>query len=208
MKIFYSRVSGIDQSLERQLVNTADFNKVLEDRCSGTVPLFSRPRGSQLKKLIDQGLLKELHIHSIDRLGRNTLDILTVYKALTEQGIRIVCRNPSLENFDAEGRPNFVSEVILNILASLAQYENSLRRERQLEGIAICKAKNLYRGRALNTQETPEKFLSKKKSKQIQEYLALGYSQYEIKQILKCSYSTISKVKRLSEVVQNASLKA
>jgi DNA invertase Pin-like site-specific DNA recombinase len=205
MKIFYSRVSGIDQSLERQLVNTADFNKVLEDRCSGTVPLFSRPRGSQLKKLIDQGLLKELHIHSIDRLGRNTLDILTVYKALTEQGIRIVCRNPSLENFDAEGRPNFVSEVILNILASLAQYENSLRRERQLEGIAICKAKNLYRGRALNTQESPEKFLSKKKSKQIQEYLALGYSQYEIKQIVKCSYSTISKVKRLSEAVQKAS---
>jgi DNA invertase Pin-like site-specific DNA recombinase len=199
MKIFYSRVSGIDQSLERQLVNTADFNIVLEDRCSGTVPLFSRPRGSQLKKLIDQGLLKELHIHSIDRLGRNTLDILTVYKALTEQGIRIVCRNPSLENFDAKGRPNFVSEVILNILASLAQYENSLRRERQLEGIAICKAKNLYRGRALNTQETPEKFLSKKKSKQIQEYLALGYSQYEIKQILGCSYSTISKVKRLSK---------
>ncbi len=199
MKIFYSRVSNVDQSTERQLVNTSEFDKILEDKCSGTIPFFERPRGSQLKKLIDQGLLKELHIHQIDRLGRNTLNILTVYKALTEQGIRIVCRNPSLENFDAEGKPNFVSEVIINIIASLAQYENSLRRERQLEGIAICKAKNLYRGRALNNQETPEKFLSKKKSKQIQEYLALGYSQYEIKQILKCSYSTISKVKRLSQ---------
>jgi DNA invertase Pin-like site-specific DNA recombinase len=205
MKIFYSRVSGIDQSLERQLVNTADFDKVLEDRCSGTVPLFSRPQGSQLKRLIDQGQLKELHIHSIDRLGRNTLDILTVYKFLTEQGIRVVCRNPAIENFDADRKPSFVSEMILNILATLSEYEHSLRRERQLEGIAICKAKNLYRGRALNTQEAPEKFLNKKKSKQILEYLELGYSQYEIRKILGCSFSTISKDTRLSEAVQNAS---
>ena len=208
MKVFYSRVSGTDQSLERQLVNTPEFDKILEDKCSGTIPLLDRPQGSQLKRLIDQGVLKELHIYQIDRLGRSTINILTIYKFLTEQGIRVVCRNPALENFDSEGKPNFVSEMILNILATLAEYEHSLRRERQLEGIAICKAKNLYRGRALNTTESPEKFLSKKKSKQILEYLSMNYSQYEIKQILKCSYSTISKVKRLSEVVQNASLKA
>ena len=206
MKIFYSRVSGPDQSTERQLINTSEFDKILEDKCSGTIPLFDRPQGSQLKRLIEHGILRELHIHSIDRLGRKTLEILTVYKSLTEQGIRIVCRNPSIENFDAEGKPNFVSEVILNILATLAEYEHSLRRERQLEGIAICKAKNLYRGRALNTKESPKKFLSKKKSKQILEYLSIGYSQYEIKQILNCSYSTISKVKRLSsDTIDNVS---
>ena len=162
MKIFYSRVSGIDQSLERQLVNTSEFDKILEDKCSGTIPLLDRPQGSQLKRLIDQGVLKELHIYQIDRLGRSTINILTIYKFLTEQGIRVVCRNSALENFDSEGKPNFVSEMILNILATLAEYEHSLRRERQLEGIAICKAKNLYRGRALNTTESPEKFLSKK----------------------------------------------
>jgi DNA invertase Pin-like site-specific DNA recombinase len=205
MKVYYSRVSTTDQSTERQLINTSGFDKILEDKCSGTVPLFERPQGSQLKRLIDQGKLTHLEVHSIDRLGRSTLDILTVYRFLTEQGIRIVSRNPSLENFDSEGKPNFVSEVILNILASLAQYENSLRRERQLEGIAIHKAKGLYKGRRINTHESPEQFLNKKKSKQIQEYLALGYSQYEIKQILGCSYSTISKVKRLSEAVQKAS---
>ena len=205
MKIFYSRVSSTDQSTERQLVNTSEFDKILEDKCSGTVPLFERPQGSQLKRLIDQGILKELHIHSIDRLGRNTLDILTVYKSLTEQGIRVVCRNPSLENFNSEGKPSFVSEVILNILASLAEYQNSLRRESQLEGIAIHKTKGLYKGRRINTHETPEHFLNKKKSKQILEYLELGYSQYEIRKILGCSFSTISKVKRLSEAVQKAS---
>lgn len=204
MKVFYSRVSDIDQSMERQLVNTADFDIILEDKCSGTIPLLERPHAKELKKLIEKGQLKELHVHSIDRLGRNTLDILTVYKFLTEQEIRIICRNPAIENFDAEGKPSFVSEMILNILATLSEYEHSLRRERQLEGIAICKAKNLYRGRALNTKETPEKFLSKKKSKQILEYLELGYSQYEIKQILGCSYSTISKVKRLSQAVQKS----
>jgi DNA invertase Pin-like site-specific DNA recombinase len=48
MKIFYSRVSGTDQSTERQLVNTSEFDKILEDKCSGTIPLLDRPQGSQL----------------------------------------------------------------------------------------------------------------------------------------------------------------
>ncbi len=135
----------------------------------------------------------------MERLGRNTIDVLSMFKLLTEKKIRLVCRTPYVENFAEDGSINGFSELLLGILSSLASYERNLIRERQAEGIAVRKMKGLYTGRRVNTQESPEKFLNKKKSKQILEYLALGYSQYEIKQILGCSYSTISKVKRLSQ---------
>ena len=199
MRVFYSRISTLEQSADRQLVNTKLFDLVLTDICSGTIDLLSRPNGSQLKRLIEDGQLTHLEVHSIDRLGRSTLDVLAMYRLLTDKKIRVVSRNPFLENFDEQGKVNPISELLLNILSALSSYERNLIRERQAEGIAVRKLKGLYTGRRVNTQESPEKFLNKKKSKQILEYLALGYSQYEIKQILGCSYSTISKVKRLSQ---------
>lgn len=201
MKVFYSRVSASDgsQKPDRQLVNTKEFDLVLTDYCSGSIDLLSRPNGSQLKRLIEEGKLTHLEVHSICRLGRSTLNVLAMYRLLTDKNIRVVSRNPSIENFDDQGKVNPISELLLNIIAALSSYERNLILERQAEGIAIRKMKGLYTGRRVNTQETSETFLNKKKSKQILEYLALGYSQYEIKQILGCSYSTISKVKRLSQ---------
>ena len=206
MKVFYSRVSASDgsQKPDRQLVNTKEFDLVLTDYCSGSIDLLSRPNGSQLKRLIEEGKLTHLEVHSIDRLGRSTLNVLAMYRLLTDKNIRVVSRNPSIENFDDQGKVNPISELLLNIIAALSSYERNLILERQAEGIAIRKMKGLYTGRRVNTQETSETFLNKKKSKQILEYLSLGYSQYEIKQILGCSYSTISKVKKLSQEAQKA----
>lgn len=200
-RVYYSRVSTVEQNVDRQLhsVNSSDFDLVLIDKCSGVIPLFDRPQGSQINRLIDQGKLTHLEVYSLDRLGRSSIDVLSMFKLLTEKKIRLVCRTPYIENFAEDGTINGFSELLLGILSSLASYERNLIRERQAEGIAVRKMKGLYTGRRINTQETPEKFLNKKKSKQILEYLALGYSQYEIKQILGCSYSTISKVKRLSQ---------
>lgn len=208
MKVFYSRVSASDgsQKPDRQLVNTKEFDLVLTDYCSGSIDLLSRPNGSQLKRLIEEGKLTHLEVHSFDRLGRSTLNVLAMYRLLTDKNIRVVSRNPSIENFDDQGKVNPISELLLNIIAALSSYERNLILERQAEGIAIRKMKGLYTGRRVNTQETSETFLNKKKSKQILEYLSIGYSQYEIKQILNCSYSTISKVKRLSsDTIDNVS---
>ena len=57
MRIFYSRVSSTDNSQrhDRQLQNLKDFDYVLTDNCSGSIPLFERPKGKQIKKMIDDG---------------------------------------------------------------------------------------------------------------------------------------------------------
>ncbi len=205
MKVFYSRVSSADgsQNPERQLQNIEGFDYVLTDKCSGTIGLYERPYGSQIKKLIDTGKLKHLEVHSIDRLGRNTLDILSVYRELTDKGITIVSRNPMIRNIGENGKPDPFSELLLNLLASLSSYEKSLIRERQLEGIAIRKAANLYRGRAIDTKDTPEKYVDKKRIKKILSYIDDGYPHHEIVKIIKCSASTVVKAVRMREKVTN-----
>lgn len=200
MKVLYSRVSSENQNEERQVQNTEGFDYVFTDKCSGLIPLWERPKGTQIKRLMDSNELTHLEIHSIDRLGRNTLDVLTVWKELTDKGIVVVCRNPHLKNFDDLGKEDMFSQLMMSILTTMSSFEKSLIRERQMEGIRIRKEKGLYGGRKVGTKESIEKFLSKPKNQKIRHYLEKGSHTYEeIQKILNCSPSTILKVKRLSK---------
>lgn len=197
MKVFYSRVSTEEQSDLRQLKDTEKgFDYVLSDKCSGTIPLWERPRGKQIKELIDGGKLKELHIHSIDRLGRDTLDVLGTYKELTNLGIRVVCRNPNIQNFNENGEIDSFSEMLVTILGSLSTWEKSMIDMRRKEGIERTKKLEpwKYSGRKIGTTDSMEKFLSKKKSQDIIKDLNKGYGVREISKLRDCSFSTIYKV--------------
>lgn len=200
MKVYYSRVSTSQQNDERQLTNLEEFDYVLSDKCSGTIPLWERPQGRQIRKLIDKGVLKELHIHSIDRLARNTLILLTIWKELTDLGIRVVCRNPNFQNLTEDGKTDMFSELMISILSTMSDFEKKMIKERQMEGIRLRKEKGLYMGRQIGTKETDEKFLSKPKSKNILKDLGNGYSVREISKMRNCSYSTVYKVRDLQQL--------
>ncbi len=199
MKVFYSRISTEEQNAGRQLSDLNGFDYVFTDTCSGSIEFFSRPKGSQIKELIDIGKLTHLEIHSIDRLGRNTLDVLRTWKELTELGIKVVCRNPNLTNFKHDGSQDEVSEMIISILSTMAKFERNMILQRQKEGIKIAKAKGLYRGRKVGTKETLDKFIKKQSSQKILHYLSKGYKYHEICKIVGCSFSTINKVKNLDK---------
>jgi DNA invertase Pin-like site-specific DNA recombinase len=202
MKVLYTRVSTVEQNIDRQIVDKDQYDYVLIDKCSGSIPLYERPKGSEIEKLISWGKLKELHVHSIDRLGRSTLNTLSTWKDLTEKGIRIVCKNPSIQNIDENGKEDQFSSLLIGILSSLSLYEKSIIRERQMEGIRIRKEKGLYRGRRINTRDTPTKLLKKPRSKKILEYIDKGYTYDEISKIVNCSRTTIVKVKKTREDLQ------
>jgi DNA invertase Pin-like site-specific DNA recombinase len=203
MKVFYSRVSTIEQNSERQLKNLDGFDYVLTDKCSGLIPLFQRPQGSQLRNLIDTGKLTHLEIHSIDRLGRNLISTLEVWNELTQKSIVIVCRNPNIRNIDENGKIDMFSELMMSILSTMSAFEKNLIKERQMEGIRVRKNKGLYGGRKIGSVDTPERFLSKPKNKKIMEYLEKGTFTYqEISKILGCSMTTIAKIKsRKSQII-------
>ena len=202
MIVLYTRVSTTEQNIDRQVIDKDKYDYVLIDKCSGSIPLFQRPNGSEIEKLITRGELKELHVHSIVRLGRNTIDVLSTWKDLTEKGIRIICKNPSLQNIDENGKEDQFSSLLIGILSTLSQYEKSTIRERQMEGIRIRKEKGLYRGRRINTRDTPTQLLKKPKSKKILDYLDKGYTYENISKIIPCSRTTIVKVKRTREDLQ------
>lgn len=204
MKVFYTRVSTQEQKDERQKINTKDFDYVLSDKISGVVDLWERPRGKQIKELIEQGKLKELHIHSIDRLGRNTLMVLSVWKELTELGVRIICRNPNIQNMDEKGNTDPFSNLLLEILVSMSSFEKSMIDMRRTEGIERTKTLEpwKYSGRKIGSVVKPEDFLKRDKSVKIMKDLDNGYTIREIMEMRKCGPGLVSKVKRLRNELQ------
>ena len=76
MKVYYLRVSTIEQNTARQMEEIPEDCKVFEDKVSGSIPFAERTEGRNIVNLIKQRQINTIYVHSIDRLGRNSLDIL------------------------------------------------------------------------------------------------------------------------------------
>lgn len=196
MKVLYSRVSSTSQNEDRQIQRSEGFDYVLTDRCSGLIPFWERPQGSQVKKLIETKMLNHIEIHSIDRLGRSTLDVMNVWKQLTEMNVKIVCRNPSIQNLTEDGSVDKFSQLMMSILSTMSDFERTLIKERQMEGIRLRKEKGLYKGRQIGTKESTDEFLRKSKNREVARLLDLGLKYSEIQKLLGCSPNLILKVKK------------
>jgi DNA invertase Pin-like site-specific DNA recombinase len=196
MKVFISRVSTDEQSELRQIQNIEGFDKVIIDKCSGLIPLWERPEAGKLKKLVDNGTIKHIEVHSIDRLGRDTLSVLSVWKELTDKGVRVVCRNPNFQNLNDSGEKDYFSELLLNILSTMSSFEKSMIKTRQMEGIRVTQmiSPEKYSGRKQNTKESTLKFLQKH-SKAV-EYLEKGMKGVEVSKLCDISLNTITKIKK------------
>lgn len=136
----YVRVSTEDQNTARQLDGVA-LDKIFEDKASGKNT--DRPR---LAAAIDY--LREddtLHVHSMDRLARNVDDLRKIVKDLTSKGVVVRFHK---ENLIFTGDDSPMSNLLLTMLGAVAEFERSLIRERQREGIAKAKQRGVYRGRS------------------------------------------------------------
>ena len=80
ISILYVRCSTIDQKTDRQRVNEKDFDKVIEDKCSGSIPMFDRAGGIELKNLIEKNVVKSINVWQIDRCGRDLRDIINFFQ--------------------------------------------------------------------------------------------------------------------------------
>lgn len=135
----YKRVSSIDQNEDRQLDGII-LDKIYIDKISGSVR--ERP---QLNALIDYARDGDtIHVHSIDRLARDLRHLQEIVEHLVQAGITIKFYSESL-TFDSNANP--MSTLLLQVLGAFAQFERSLIRSRQQEGIAIAKAKGKHLGR-------------------------------------------------------------
>jgi DNA invertase Pin-like site-specific DNA recombinase len=200
MKVLYVRTSTVEQKTDRQRVNEKDYPLVVEDKCSGSIALFEREGGKQMLKLIEKGVLTELYVWEIDRLGRCLLDILSNIKFFNEKKICVHFVSQGLSTLQPDGSENNITKMIISILGTLAEMEKKISRERQLEGIAIAKLNNKYTGRAKGSNEDTLKFLSKPKNAKAIDYLKKGYKNVEVAKILGIHYNTITKIKKVAKL--------
>jgi DNA invertase Pin-like site-specific DNA recombinase len=197
MNILYTRTSTIEQNSDRQSVNHKEYDLLIEDKCSGTIPFFEREGGKKIMSMFCKNNIDALTVHSIDRLGRDLLDILNTIKYFTKQKINIYFKQQGINTLDDEGKESSISKLIISILGTVAEMERKQIRERQLEGIAIAKAKGVYKGRNKGTKESFITFLNKEKNKKALEYLNKGYKQSEVAKIVGLHINTLSKISKL-----------
>lgn len=150
--IGYVRVSSLDQNTERQL-DGIELDQVFTDKASGKDT--DRP---QLQAAVKHARAGDTFvIHSMDRLARNSEDMQRIVRELKAKGVTVEFIKEKL-TFSA-GTDNPMDELMFSMLAAFAQFERSLIRERQREGIAVAKAKgDVYLGRkpALNAEQVAD----------------------------------------------------
>ena len=146
----YVRVSSLDQNEDRQMIELQKKQipekNIYMDKLSGKN--FERPAYKRLFKKLKQGDL--LYIMSIDRLGRNYVEIQEQWRILTkEKGIDIVVLDmPLLDTRTGKDLlGTFISDLVLQILSFVAQNERENIKKRQAQGIAAAKARGVKFGR-------------------------------------------------------------
>jgi DNA invertase Pin-like site-specific DNA recombinase len=141
-RIGYVRVSSVDQNEARQAEAMADLHidKMFIDKASGKNT--QRPQLQAALEYLRDGDV--LVVHSMDRLARNMRDLQNLVADLNSRHIAVEFVKEHL-NFTGEDAP--MSKLMLSILGGVAEFERSIIRERQREGIAVAKGKGAYRGR-------------------------------------------------------------
>lgn len=141
--INYIRVSSIDQNTDRQIHGLPEADKVFIEKASGAST--KRPVLQKMFEYIRTDDADKINVYSIDRLARNIEDLNKLVSGIVDMGASITFHKENLTF--GNGENSALSELLFNVLGSFAQFERSMIKERQAEGIAAAKAKGKTFGR-------------------------------------------------------------
>lgn len=138
-KIAYARVSTNEQELHRQLdaLEAEGYDTIFKEKYTGTKK--DRPELTRLRETVREG--DTVIVESLSRLGRNTLDILTVVEEWSRQGVKFKSLKENLDSSNPTGK------AMMGMLAVIAQLERDLIAERTREGLASAKKRGSKLGR-------------------------------------------------------------
>ena len=136
----YRRVSHSSQNLDRQELVGCD--KVFEEKMSGAKR--DRPELNRMLDYIREG--DEVRVHSIDRLARDLRDLQAIIEEINADGATITFLKEQL-TFRPSAQADPFAKLQLHLMGAFAEFERSIIRERQREGIARAKERGVYAGR-------------------------------------------------------------
>ncbi len=149
-RIGYARVSSTDQNLARQLATLGDVDKLYEEKQSGA----KRAGRTALANLIDYARDGDtVVVSSMDRLARSVVDLNQIVGELVAKGVVVEFLTEHVTF--KPGATDHFAEFQLNIMASFAQLERAITKERQADGIRAAKERGVYQGRSrkLSTEQ-------------------------------------------------------
>lgn len=197
IEYLYARVSDPDQNEARQIEAFKDLpGELLLDKQSGrTLKFAERNNGGFILDQVKKGKVASLTVEAVDRLGRNTVDILTTIEFLKENGVLVVILNPSLQSLDKHGNDDPIFNLMVGFLSTLAQQFVEDQRRKQAAGIALAKDRGVYKGRKKGSKNKDYKCLVDKYP-EVVECLKAEMSIRKTAQVTKRSKSTVENVKR------------
>lgn len=148
----YARVSSTGQNLDRQLMALRNYvpeANIVVDKVSGKD--FNRPGYQALKGALGLRKGDVLYVKSLDRLSRSKSDIKSELIWFKENGIALrILDLPTTMMELAPGQEwiqDMVNNILIEVMASLAEQERLQIRQRQAEGIAAAKERGKHLGR-------------------------------------------------------------
>lgn len=176
--IGYKRVSTIDQNPDNQLPGFV-LDKVFIDYVSGKT--IERPALKEMLAYVRDG--DNIIVHAMDRLARNTQDLLQMVSYLNRNNISI---RFVVENLTFDGSHNPIAKCMLTMMGAIAEFELSLMQERQKEAVQRAKREGKYKGRPKNAFK-----LSPDQINYIKRSLSMGVPQMKLVRELNVTRTTI-----------------
>ena len=166
--IGYRRVSTTDQTLDRQSLEGCE--KIFDETESGAKR--ERPALIKMIEYVREG--DEVRIHSIDRLARDLRDLQDIINKINDKGATISFVSERLAFSSMSDDP--IAKLQLHMMGAFAEFERSIIKKRQAEGIAKAKAKGVYRGRksSIDTEKVKQLHSEGKGASVIAKELGIG----------------------------------
>lgn len=134
----YVRVSSVDQNPARQYEAIGDVDKWFEDKLSGKTRI--RPSLEAMLSHVRDG--DWVKVSSMDRLARSVIDLHALVDGLVADGVTVEFLKESVVIGPGSNRP--MDRLLLTVLGGIAEFERSIIRERQAEGIGVAKKRGVY----------------------------------------------------------------
>lgn len=179
--IGYLRVSSHGQSVKSQRYEMDKRHKIdryfIDENVSGAVNAVNRDGFSQMLNYLREG--DTVIVPAVDRLGRDSLDLLATLDKLQSMGVAVVSMR---EGFDLSTP---VGKMMYTVISAVADMERTNIKERQRKGIEAAQASGVRFGRKRDTERESE----------IIKLLREGIGATEIARRLGCGRATIYRVK-------------
>lgn len=118
MRAVYKIVGKIEDIVSSP-ENAIEGSKVYTDSISGHLKFADRPEGKRLMLEIENGIVTELYVDSIDRFGRNATDILSTINLIISKGCNVIAEKEGLQML-IDGKENPIAKMVIGILSTLS----------------------------------------------------------------------------------------